>query len=78
MNEFADLHCGQCRAARARQRHNDFISVTMENGDLLFEGLFVGGDYFTNDIDKDAPMLVGGVDRNGCRLGRHHEPQAHN
>ena len=60
--------CGQCRTARARQRHNDFISVAMENGDLLFKSLFVGGDLFHQRHRQDAPMLVGGVA---------HEPQAH-
>ena len=31
----------------------------MESGDFLFKGLFVGGYYFTNDIDKDATVSVG-------------------
>jgi hypothetical protein len=37
----------------------------MENGDLLFKSLFVGGDYFyfTNDIDKMRPCLSGALSR---------------
>ena len=75
MNEFADPYRRQRHASWARQAHNDFVVVGMENGNSLFKDLFVAVYYFANDIDKDAPMSVRDVHGYRCPPSRHNEPR---